>query len=584
MPDIAIQGPEQLRSLSAESLQELADRVRQLIITTCIKNGGHIGASLGAVELAVALHSVFESPSEAILWDVGHQAYAHKIITGRWQKFLQMRQLGGISGFLNRQESPHDVFGAGHSSTALSAALAVAWANKNKSNLQSTSQRLPWTVAVVGDGGMTAGLAFEALNQFRTTPIGPLLLVINDNQMSISKNVGAIPDILASENPKSFFELFGFDYVGPIDGHDISKLIDALTEIKAGSQTKPVVLHARTIKGKGYKPAIENPSSFHGIGPTSGISGPKTTSYSEKFGEVLCKLAEADKKIVAITAAMTEGTGLSQFKSRFPNRFFDVGIAEAHAVTFAAGLATQGYRPVVAIYSTFFQRALDSMIHDVALQNLGVTFAIDRAGLVGADGPTHHGVFDIAYFGMVPQVTVTAPTCLDDLSALLSTAVSSGKPWVIRYPRGSGPENYPCLIKDGVRIHSQVDRPDLIVIGLGNTAQKIQGIAELLGPHQSRVSVISTSSAKPIASVLKQHLLEHPQAALFCIEDGVRRGGFGEGLLASLPPREKVFKIFGYRDHFIGHGSVSELEDQECLSKTALIEAIRGYLNGEKTT
>jgi 1-deoxy-D-xylulose-5-phosphate synthase len=607
--------PSDLKKLSVEELRHYAQDLRQKILTTCMTNGGHLGASLGAVELAIALHYVFESPRDSLVWDVGHQAYAHKLITGRYDEFSTLRKFGGISGFLSREESEHDAFGAGHSSTSLSAALAMAWANgqgakpeksgnsarpeqdgkSTRSELTEKSafpeQNSPWSVAIIGDGAITAGLSFEALNNMRAKAMGPLLVVLNDNQMSISPNVGAMPTILSGANAQEFFRLFGFDYVGPIDGHDLSTLLGTLKSIRDNPTGNPIVLHAFTQKGKGYAPAEENPESFHGVSPIAAAkvgdspAPPKQKSYSEAFGEALCKLAEKDPRIVAVTAAMSEGTGLVEFSRKFPSRFFDVGIAEPHAVTFAAGLAAKGYRPVVAIYSTFLQRALDSVIHDVALQKLGVTFALDRAGLVGADGPTHHGMFDLVYMGMIPEMRIYAPAALSDLESALEASISgSGAgdgPAAIRFPRGSGPQNWPMAPEQGLRFIKKSEKISGIIVALGAaTSRAVQAVQALKSPNNSEdLSIISVFQAKPIPQELIQYLNQNKDVPLVVIEDGVNAGGFGEKLYAELQARASTPVFMGYADHFVPHGSPSELETREQISAKALEEKFRSIFS-----
>jgi 1-deoxy-D-xylulose-5-phosphate synthase len=541
-------------------------------------NGGHLGASLGAVDLAIALHYVFESPRDSLVWDVGHQAYAHKLITGRYDVFSTLRKFGGISGFLSREESEHDAFGAGHSSTSLSAALAIAWANGQGAKSTLPDQSSPWSVAIIGDGAITAGLSFEALNNMRAKAMGPLLVVLNDNQMSISPNVGAVPTILSGANAQEFFRLFGFDYVGPVDGHDIPTLIKTLKSIRENPTGNPIVLHTLTQKGKGYAPAEENPESFHGVSPLAAKVGdspapPKQKSYSEAFGEALCKLAEKDPRIVAITAAMSEGTGLVEFSKKFPSRFFDVGIAEPHAVTFAAGLAAKGYRPVVAIYSTFLQRALDAVIHDVALQKLGVTFALDRAGLVGADGPTHHGMFDLVYMGMIPEMRIYAPTALSDLESALEASISGVGPAAVRFPRGSGPQNWPAAQEHGLRFLKKPSKSRGIVVALGAATSRASQAAQALKSEE--LSVVSVFQAKPIPQELIHYLNQNKDVPLAIVEDGVTTGGFGERLYAELLPRISKPVLMGYADHFVPHGSPSDLENLEKISAQALEEKFR---------
>jgi 1-deoxy-D-xylulose-5-phosphate synthase len=564
-----LKSPGDLKRMALPELQGLADEIRQMIVSACLKNGGHLGASLGAVELAIALHFVFDSPREPLVWDVGHQAYAHKLITGRWDRFSTLRLNGGISGFLSRDESEHDVFGAGHSSTALSAALAMAYARSGTGD---------WSVAIVGDGGLTAGVALEALNNVKATDTGPLLVVLNDNQMSIAPNVGALSQIFGSDHVRSFFDLFGFDYVGPLDGHDLASLIGMLQGIRERGDGKPVLLHVITQKGKGYAPAEESPAVYHGVSPVQEkIPGkpetPKSKTYSEAFGEALCELAEKDPKIVAITAAMPEGTGLTEFARRFPQRFFDVGIAEPHAVTFAAGLATQGYKPVVAIYSTFLQRGLDAIVHDVALQRLGVVFAVDRAGLVGADGPTHHGMFDLAYMGMVPHMTISAPASLEGLRNELAAALAAGTPWMIRYPRGTGPKQLPEL--------PRARNPRVIAVGLGPVAVRLAQAARAMDPEARQISVIAVERAKPMDAALISAVNAAPEARLLVAEEGVMRGGFGQALLAVAGPRAARTELVGYPDEFVPHGSPATLEERVGLSVSALQSRLQRMV-GEK--
>jgi 1-deoxy-D-xylulose-5-phosphate synthase len=572
------QSPSDLKKLSVEELGQYAQDLRQKILTTCLSNGGHLGASLGAADLAIALHYVFESPRDSLVWDVGHQAYAHKLITGRYDAFSTLRKFGGISGFLSREESEHDAFGAGHSSTSLSAALAIAWANGQGAKSTLQNQNTPWSVAIIGDGAITAGLSFEALNNMRAKAMGPLLVVLNDNQMSISPNVGAVPTILSGANAQEFFRLFGFDYVGPVDGHDLSTLIRTLKSIRENPTGNPIVLHALTQKGKGYAPAEENPESFHGVSPLAAKVGdspapPKQKSYSEAFGEALCKLAEKDPRVVAITAAMSEGTGLVEFSKKFPSRFFDVGIAEPHAVTFAAGLAAKGYRPVVAIYSTFLQRALDSVIHDVALQKLGVTFALDRAGLVGADGPTHHGMFDLVYMGMIPEMRIYAPTSLSDLESALEASIAGTGPAAVRFPRGSGPQSWPVAQEHGLRFLKKPEKSHGIVVSLGAATSRVSQAAQALKSEE--LSIVSVFQAKPIPQELIQYLNQNKDVPLVVVEDGVTAGGFGQRLYAELFPRTSKPVLMGYADHFVPHGSPSDLENLEQISPKALEEKFR---------
>jgi 1-deoxy-D-xylulose-5-phosphate synthase len=468
-----LHSPEELKSLSVKELEVLAGEIREKIIDTVSKTGGHLASSLGVVELSIALHRVLNTPSDKIVWDVGHQAYAHKLLTGRLERFDTLRQLGGISGFPKRDESPYDAFDVGHSSTSISAALGMAAAR----DCSGGDEKM---VAVIGDGSLTGGMAFEALNQAGDQNKN-LIVILNDNEMSISPNVGALSSLInrkmtselvvrlkkEAENflshvprigkdllkvarkaegslkgfftPGMLFEAFGFDYVGPLNGHRLETLIPALENVT--HLEGPVLVHVLTRKGKGFEPAEKHPSQFHGVGPfdkeTGKVRASKggPSSFTGVFGSTLSTMAEKDERIVAITAAMLEGTGLKDFSKRFPQRFFDVGIAEQHAVTFAAGLACQGMRPVVALYSTFLQRAYDNVVHDVALQRLPVTFAIDRGGLVGADGPTHHGVFDYSYLRHIPNMVVIAPRDEVELQRAMLTGTLHDGPLAYRYPR-----------------------------------------------------------------------------------------------------------------------------------------------------
>ncbi len=414
-----------LREQSMGALYALSAQLKARLIEVCAQNGGHIGASIGMVELAIALHRVFETPRDKIIWDVGHQAYAHKLLTGRYKKFDTLRLKDGVSGFLRRAESPHDAFGAGHASTSLSAAMGMAEAFRHLGQDR-------FSIAVIGDGGLTGGVAFEALNNIGHQK-SPVLIIFNDNGMSIDENVGALSahfsaDGLPEKTEKiaQFFETLGLSYSGPIDGHDLERLIAKLSEIKA-ARPLPLVLHILTKKGNGYSPAEEDPIKFHGLGPFDAKTGkviqkPAPPSYTEVFAQTLGSLAKDDPKLLAITAAMPSGTGLRKFGKAFPNQFYDVGIAEQHAVLMAAGMATEALRPVVAIYSTFLQRAYDQIIHDVCIQNLPVVFALDRAGLVGNDGATHQGIFDLSYLRCLPNMVVMAPKDENELQLMINTA------------------------------------------------------------------------------------------------------------------------------------------------------------------
>jgi 1-deoxy-D-xylulose-5-phosphate synthase len=580
-----IQSPADLRGLSLAELEALAREMRQVILLSCLRNGGHLGASLGTVELAIALHLAFESPREPIVWDVGHSAYAHKLITGRWNRFATLRLEGGLSGFLARDESEHDVFGAGHSSTSLSAALGLARARVLLADPASSTSVAPsWTVAVIGDGGLTAGLAFEALNNLHETETGPFLIVVNDNQMSISRNLGALPTILAGPNAADFFRQFGCDYLGPVDGHDLNTLIETFRGIKEqGQPARPIVVHAITQKGKGYAPAEELPVAYHGISPvqekTPGTqaSVPRPT-FSETLGQALVEIAAQDPRLVAITAAMKEGTGLTGFAECAPGRFFDVGIAEAHAVTFAGGLAAGGARPVVCVYSTFLQRALDAIIHDVALQKLPVIFAIDRAGVVGADGPTHHGAFDLAYLGAIPGLRISSPACLSDLKLLLERALLFDGPWAIRYPRGSAPDGLTTPLEGSLRWHHRASGAKLVVVALGPTATRAEAARQSLDPSGELITLVSTLDAKPFPPELLDYLMSIPDVSLLTVEDGAIRGGFGEALAGALPGHHGRREHAGYTDRFLPAASPAALEESQGLSVSGLVRRMKAVL------
>lgn len=529
------------------------------LIQTCLRTGGHLGASLGAVEIALALHRCLDSPREAILWDVGHQAYAHKWLTGRRQALASLRQKGGISGFLSRSESPHDFFGAGHAGTALSAALAKAWAEGREG-----AQR--WTAVVVGDGALTSGMTFEALNQLRgRTDLGPLLIVLNDNQMSISPNVGAIPRILdtaVEAGAPGFFAALGADYIGPVDGHDVGLLCRRIEEAQAGYAGRPIVLHVLTEKGRGYAPAEDSPGTYHGVAPaTSAGSG---TTWSDAVIKELVDLAREDSRVVAITAAMSEGTGLGVFEREFPERFFDVGIAEQHAVTFAAGLAAAGYKPFVAIYSTFLQRALDSLIHDVAIQKLPVTFLVDRAGLVGADGITHHGVFDVPFSKMIPGMTIDAPSSPSSLRELVRLETTG--PRILRYPRGKVPTASPVFKSEAAST--------VLVVALGAAVHRVaHAVGQLPG-----VEVLGVERAFPhpvaVLQSVRRALNDKTRRRVIFVEDGMVEGGWGQSLAVASGLSQDV--VFMGLHGFMEHGELSLLEADAGLDGPAIQRAAQG--------
>lgn len=646
-----VNGPADLKQLSVAEMEQLAEELRSLIIETVSKTGGHLAANLGVVELTIALLKVFYPPSDKIIWDVSHQTYAYKILTGRKDRFNTLRQYGGISGFLRRGESEYDAFGAGHSGTALSAALGMAVARDSRGSDEHI-------VAVLGDGAMSCGISLEAFNNVPAAA-QRLIVILNDNEMSISANVGAMSRylgrLLASPRYNRWkgsveslatrlkmgwlrsmyyrieeavkgiflrsiiFEEFGLRYIGPIDGHNIHALLDALRI--ARDSDKPIILHVSTQKGKGYSFAEKEPEKWHSA-PSFDISTGKPLSeselpgYSRVFGATLERLAEADTRIVAITAAMPTGTGLSQFAERFPDRFFDVGISEEHAVVFAAGLAAEGLVPVFAVYSTFSQRAVDCIIHDVCLQNLPVIFCLDRAGIVGDDGPTHHGVFDIALLRPVPGLIIMQPKDEAELANMLFTATRLNKPVVIRYPRGSGPgvpvpetfkeleigkgeivrecrvQNAECRT-EGSSVFSQSAIPQsgtgrqlappgrgpqsaiIWLWALGDMVPVAEQTADLLEKHGLTAGVVNARFVRPLDKAL---LWKQSSEAdmLVTLENGVVTGGFGSGVeefLTGIWFRGHVLK-FGWPDQFIPQGTPDVLMEQFGLTPEAIAKAI----------
>ncbi|MBE7414249.1 MAG: 1-deoxy-D-xylulose-5-phosphate synthase [Deltaproteobacteria bacterium] len=615
-----IESPADLKALGPDELTTLAAEVRELIIETVSDKGGHLASSLGAVEIAIALHHVLDTPHDRIVWDVGHQAYAHKILTGRKDEFRTLRQYGGISGFPKPSESPYDAFVAGHSSTSISAALGMASAR----DLAGSARKV---VAVIGDGSLTAGLAFEGLNQAGHLK-KDLIVILNDNEMSISKNVGALSQFLSRKltgrfamnlkkeierfiktiprfgtrlldiarraedsiitllTPGMLFEGLGFHYVGPVDGHDIEALVASLKDVS--SVEGPVLLHVLTKKGKGYLPAESDPAAFHGVGPFIRETGkprkPSKPSYTNVFSSALLDIAASDRRVVAITAAMPEGTGLSRFAERYPDRFFDVGIAEQHALTFAAGLAKEGFVPVTAIYSTFLQRAYDEVFHDVCLQDLPVVIAMDRAGIVGQDGPTHHGLFDIAYLRHLPNMIVAAPRDEDELRHLLYSAVQYGRPVALRYPRGactgvdaSGPMRQIPLGKAEVLKEGK----DAAILAIGNMVHPALEAAGRLEKAGVKAGVINARFAKPLdAECILQ--AASSAGALLTVEESSLQGGFGSAVLELLEERgvHVPVKRLGVPDEFIEHGSQEELRARLGLTAEGIEAAAKALVAG----
>ena len=602
--------PADLRSLREAELTALACELRAFLIETVSRSGGHLAAGLGTVELAVALHYVFDTPEDRVVWDIGHQAYPHKILTGRRDRMHTIRQTGGLSGFLKREESAYDAFGAGHSSTSISAALGMAVAAARAGSPRKA-------VAVIGDGALTAGMAFEALNNAGDMD-ADLLVVLNDNEMSISKNVGAISNYLArvlsgraytsvregskvvlstlrpmkelvkrSEEhmkgmvmPSTLFEELGFYYIGPIDGHDLHTLVRTLHNLK--SLKGPRFLHVVTQKGRGFEPAEGNPCVYHGVSPfdpESGRIADKTSgrSYTQVFGDWLCDMAARDERLVAITPAMREGSGLVAFSERFPDRYHDVGIAEQHAVTFAAGLACEGVKPVVAIYSTFLQRAYDQLLHDVSIQNLDVTFAIDRAGLVGADGPTHHGAFDLSFLRCVPNLVVMAPADEAECRDMLYTAFSHDGPAAVRYPRGTGPgvaeRNEMRLVPLGKAELRRQGR-GVAILAFGSMVAPALAAGEALNTTVVNMRYVKPLDEEVILKLAKTHEL------LLTIEENVIAGGAGSGIAEALHAHDITTRVLhlGLPDAHVSHGRHEQLLAECGLDAEGIKRAVRAAM------
>jgi 1-deoxy-D-xylulose-5-phosphate synthase len=609
-----IQEPAVLRKLERARLPVLAEQLRTFILDSVSRTGGHLSSNLGTVELSIALHYVFDTPRDRIVWDVGHQSYPHKILTGRREGMNRLRQHGGISGFPRRSESQYDTFGTAHSSTSISAALGMAVASRNKGENKGPGRRRH--VAVIGDGAMTAGMAFEAMNNAGVTPDIDLLVVLNDNDMSISPPVGALNKYLArilsgrqvtlardvarsvlskvppvyelarrlEEHakgmvvPATMFEEFGFNYFGPIDGHDLDALIPTLQNLR--EMHGPVFLHVITRKGQGYKLAEADPVLYHGPGkfdPEEGIkkaAGGGKPSYTQVFGDWICDMAALDDRLVGITPAMREGSGLVEFERRFPTRYFDVGIAEQHAVTFAAGLACEGARPVVAIYSTFLQRGYDQLIHDVALQNLPVLFALDRAGLVGADGATHAGAYDHAYLRCIPNMVVLAPSDENECRQMLYTAFRHDGPSAVRYPRGSGV---------GVEVLKDLTELPLGRAELRRKGRRIAFLAfgsmvhpALVAGEALDATVVNMRWVKPVDAAMIEELAR-THDAFVTVEEAAIAGGAGSACLEAMAAAgigRPVLQL-GLRDHFIDHGDPGLLLRLEGLDATGIERSVR---------
>ncbi|WP_163998313.1 1-deoxy-D-xylulose-5-phosphate synthase [Pyxidicoccus caerfyrddinensis] len=573
-----IASPSDVRALPEAELPALCEELREDIISLCGRVGGHLGASLGAVELIVALHRVFHSPTDALLFDVGHQAYAHKLLTGRRERMHTLRQAGGLAPFLDPRESPHDALLAGHSCTAVSAALGMLEGRR-------VLGKRGHVVAVLGDGGLTGGLTFEGLNNAGGSHL-PLVVVLNDNQMSISANVGAIPALLRTRGARTFFEGLGFTYVGPVDGHDLGALVHALREAKVSS--RPVVVHALTLKGKGFPPAeADAQTRGHAMGPYEWRDGKLVRSrkgqrtFSEAFAAVLEDAMAKDSRVVAVTPAMLEGSALNELKARFPDRVHDVGIAEQHAVTFSAGLAAAGARPVCAIYSTFLQRAYDQVIHDVCLPGLPVVFAVDRAGLVGADGATHQGTYDVASLRPLPGLQLWSPMVGEDLAPMLATALAAPHPSVLRFPRGTLPPLPPDVFAGeaplaGARWLRRAERPRLTLVTLGPL-----GIAALeVARSEPGWSVLDARCASPLdeAALLEAAACGH----VVVVEEGTTRGGLGGAVLELYAARGVTprVRLVGLPDTFVPHGDARVQRAELGLDAAGLLRAGRELLEG----
>ncbi len=614
-----INNPEDLRKLNLQEKKELAEEIRNLIIDVTSKNGGHLASNLGIVELTIAIHSVFNTPVDKVVWDVGHQCYIHKILTDRKEEFKNIRKLGGISGFPKISESKYDTFNTGHSSTSISIATGMARA---RDVLKQDYEVL----AVIGDGSLTGGMALEALNDAASTKTN-MTVILNDNEMSISKNVGGIPLYLSKIRTKReythsnkrvkeftnkipligkpivkiahytkqiikravihnmYFEDIGFTYLGPVDGHNI----EDLESIMENSKTikGPVLIHVITKKGKGYEPAEKNPDKFHGVSSFNKETGEATKikgkDYSATFGEALINLAEKDNTIVAVTAAMKDGTGLKSYAEKFPDRIFDVGIAEQHALGLIAGMAKNGLKPVLPIYSSFLQRGYDQIVHDIALSNMPVTVCIDRAGIVGNDGETHQGILDLSFLSSIPNINIMAPKNFEELRKMLEFAVNANKPIFIRYPRGG--ENYSFEKTEDIeygKAEIVQEGTDLTIVGIGKMVGRAMEVAKLL--EEKSVEVINARFLKPLDEETILKSIEKTKHVI-TIEDNLKKGGLGSAILELINKNnieDVKVQIFGYDDTFVEHGSVNELEEKYGLSAQKIADNIQENFEKEE--
>lgn len=603
-----VHSPEDIKKMKGEELEQLCQEMRTFLIQSLSQTGGHLASNLGVVELTMALHYVFDAPNDKFIWDVGHQSYVHKVLTGRRKGFKNLRQLDGMSGFPKRKESVYDCFETGHSSTSISAALGMAKARDLKGEHNEV-------IAIIGDGALTGGMAFEALNNAGRAN-SKLIVILNDNEMSISKNVGGlgrylnrlrsskdylkvkedVEDVLhkvpvvgeqmvrtikrTKESVKSLvientlFEQLGFTYLGPVDGHNLMDLITLFENTK--EMKGPILIHVKTKKGKGYQLAECDPTHFHGVTPFCIATGEGTgksgsTNFSTAFGGCVLNAADSDEKVVAITAAMPEGTGLLPFAKAYPDRFFDVGIAEEHAVTFAAGMAAEGYKPVVAIYSSFLQRAYDQILHDVCLQNLGVVIGVDRAGLVGEDGPTHHGLYDIAFLSSMPHMTILSPKMPEEMEAALDCAFASNTPVAIRYPRGTTHIDTKYLNDyKSLGFKTLETGNNMAILAVGKMVETALAVRQLLLEKGYELAVIEAPCVAPIREEDIYRLKDYHY--LFTLEDGIISGGFGEKIFAKLAlmGHEIHGKCYGHETGIVPHGKVDQLFVREHLDAASI--------------
>lgn len=607
-----INKPNDIKKINKKDYDRLAQEIREFIIDSVSKNGGHLASNLGTVDLTIALHSVLKFPRDKIVWDVGHQAYTHKILTGRKDDFVSLRQLDGLSGFPKRHESDCDSFDTGHSSTSISAALGIAAAN----DLQKNDGKV---VAVIGDGALTGGMALEALNNVASLKKN-FIIILNDNNMSISENVGSMSnylnkfrigehyndfkeDVEKSLNkipkvgqkivkrlkrtkdslknliiPGGFFDDLGITYIGPVDGHNIEQMIEIFNG--ALKIDHPILIHVKTIKGKGYNPAEKNPSKYHGVNPFDINTGKEFSesrqlSYTDVFSNTIVDIAKKDEKIVAITAAMPDGTGLTKFAREYPDRFFDVGIAEEHAVTFAAGLAASGYKPFVSIYSSFYQRAYDQILHDVCLQNLPVVLIVDRAGLVGKDGETHQGIFDISFMSAIPNLTIVAPKDAEELMQATKFAADFNGPIAVRFPRGKAFFQYvPSKFEYG-KSEILKEGENVAIIAVGGMVEETKKAVELLEENNKNVTFVNARFIKPIDYDMIDYLAKDHDF-IITVEEGIKRGGYGEGIETYIMENDLNIKVVSLAidDVFVEQGAVEELRERIGISYKDIYEKV----------